>query len=563
MYTSLGLESRRSTLDEIKKAYKKKSLNLHPDKLRQRGITITEVHQKEFLQVKEAYEILSDPKRRKIYDQIGLNGLKLLENPTEVDPMVFLKNFQKNRRDRYLMMLMILVIFAAIFFTPVLFAMKCDGDSSVANVPWVVVWIPVWVVDAALVLSAVLLFTMNTAGKKNGGAGNKGKSGETDASDGGKIRTATDEDEDKEEEDSDEEDQEVVISMAEKLTNLVCTVLFVLIQVFVLVKLDGGLGGNSKANWFEVLLPWFLYEGVSALTLCSAAFLQPVPPPDHSSIPEVGDEEDADAEAAMAHFMVETKHYEAVANQHADRKAVVVSLMRLWLGLFIAARLNQGVSGASNTWNWGAALVPLWVSIALELCVALYQRSEASSTLRGVDMESLFSKINMDYAVAAKVTHAQNVISSAGTTMIMQSVLLLMALLLVCRLEVSVYSTFVILFPVFIALGCCCLGVFCGFVTLANMDPDRMQEEFEANAGRGGHSSAGAQGEEQAAGEGLAASQSAAEEGYGSVGVTPTTSAPYAPPAVATPPVGNGTGSSNSIGSKAVNAADVSLDMLD
>ena len=71
LYTNLGLESKRATLDEIKKAYKKKSLNMHPDKLSQRGITVTEEHSKAFLKLKESYDILSDPKRRKIYDQVS------------------------------------------------------------------------------------------------------------------------------------------------------------------------------------------------------------------------------------------------------------------------------------------------------------------------------------------------------------------------------------------------------------------------------------------------------------------------------------------------------------
>ncbi len=70
LYDRLGLESKKATLDDIKKAYKKKSLSLHPDKLKQRGISVTEEHTKEFLSVKEAYDILSDPKRRKRYDEV-------------------------------------------------------------------------------------------------------------------------------------------------------------------------------------------------------------------------------------------------------------------------------------------------------------------------------------------------------------------------------------------------------------------------------------------------------------------------------------------------------------
>ena len=55
---------------------------------------VTQEHKQRFLKVKEAYDVLSDPKRRKLYDELGATGLKLVENPTEVDHTQLLKNFQ-------------------------------------------------------------------------------------------------------------------------------------------------------------------------------------------------------------------------------------------------------------------------------------------------------------------------------------------------------------------------------------------------------------------------------------------------------------------------------------
>ena len=58
-YRRLGLSSRDVTPDEIKKAYKKKSLQMHPDKLAQRGKVATAEDQAEFTRMKEAYEVCS------------------------------------------------------------------------------------------------------------------------------------------------------------------------------------------------------------------------------------------------------------------------------------------------------------------------------------------------------------------------------------------------------------------------------------------------------------------------------------------------------------------------
>lgn len=64
------------------------------DKLAQRGIEVTPEHKQKFLKIKEAYDVLSDPKRKRLYDQLGLTGLKLMENPKEVDPTIILRNYQ-------------------------------------------------------------------------------------------------------------------------------------------------------------------------------------------------------------------------------------------------------------------------------------------------------------------------------------------------------------------------------------------------------------------------------------------------------------------------------------
>jgi molecular chaperone DnaJ len=63
--------SRSATADEIKKAYRKKALQFHPDK--NPGDAEAE---KRFKEVSEAYEVLSDDKKRQIYDRHGKEALQ-------------------------------------------------------------------------------------------------------------------------------------------------------------------------------------------------------------------------------------------------------------------------------------------------------------------------------------------------------------------------------------------------------------------------------------------------------------------------------------------------------
>lgn len=70
-YKLLGV-SRTATSKEIKKAFKKLSLKYHPDKNKSN----TEKAKAMFIKIANAYEVLSDEKKRKIYDQHGEEGIK-------------------------------------------------------------------------------------------------------------------------------------------------------------------------------------------------------------------------------------------------------------------------------------------------------------------------------------------------------------------------------------------------------------------------------------------------------------------------------------------------------
>ncbi|XP_048196501.1 dnaJ homolog subfamily B member 6 isoform X4 [Perognathus longimembris pacificus] len=69
-YEVLGVQ-RQASAEDIKKAYRKLALKWHPDKNPENK----EEAERKFKQVAEAYEVLSDAKKRDIYDKYGKEGL--------------------------------------------------------------------------------------------------------------------------------------------------------------------------------------------------------------------------------------------------------------------------------------------------------------------------------------------------------------------------------------------------------------------------------------------------------------------------------------------------------
>lgn len=81
-YQVLGVK-RTAKPKDIKSAYRKLALKYHPDKV---GDGEKEAAEKKFIQVSEAYAVLSDDEKRTVYDKYGKQGLEALErgvNPEE------------------------------------------------------------------------------------------------------------------------------------------------------------------------------------------------------------------------------------------------------------------------------------------------------------------------------------------------------------------------------------------------------------------------------------------------------------------------------------------------
>ena len=148
-YKLLGVD-RDASPEELKRAYKRQSLAMHPDKLAQRGITVTPEAQAKFTHMKECYETLSDPHKRETYDAVGARGMRWMEEPFSVDPSELASNFAKSSvLDRSKIFGIFVAIAIAVFVLPVLICLHVDGVFG-PDASWLATLTPLWLWDAFL-----------------------------------------------------------------------------------------------------------------------------------------------------------------------------------------------------------------------------------------------------------------------------------------------------------------------------------------------------------------------------------------------------------------------------
>ena len=154
-YEILGVAPNAS-LETIRSSYRRKALEYHPDKIRQRHRRAPTDEEKEMdLKIKEVYRVLSDPRRREIYNRLGSEGYRFAENPgdllqSEDGPKIIIENFQRNNEDKILALSLIFGIIFAGILQPILICLKIDGHMSSAS--WAEVFIPFFVFDFFLVI---------------------------------------------------------------------------------------------------------------------------------------------------------------------------------------------------------------------------------------------------------------------------------------------------------------------------------------------------------------------------------------------------------------------------
>ncbi len=198
----------------------------------------------------------------------------------------------------------------------------------------------------------------------------------------------------------------------------------------------------------------------------------------------------------------ESLFFEKRVNQLQERKQIFVYLLRAWFAIFLALQLNGDV-----IWNWGLVMLPFWLYFVLQYSFAWMFRQwglqllSDIETLANNDPTAMEDPLNL-----TKMNRGQQFMTMGTSSIVFQGVPLLMSLLLVSRLQVSSFSTFLILIPIFLGFFCCCMGVCCTLTLASCVDPDELEkEDLEASvvASSSSSSTAGVSGSGMGEGNGI------------------------------------------------------------
>lgn len=315
-YEVLDVEANSSPA-KIKSAWKKKSLKYHPDKLAQSGKTITPEDQEVIQKINEAYEVLYDPERRKLYNELGANGLRLVEHPeTLMNPETMAELFENaDAGARCNVFLVVLVLVGFFLLFPILFSLKCDGDISA---PWTVVWFPLWIVYGLGLLFA-----------------------------GASVLAGPS----KMPEDLDEEEKaawEDPAPLSHRVMFLVYMVCWVLWQILLCAQLDD----DIDWDYTLVLLPFFICELINFGTLLSEGLSPVLLPANFEEMDEV------EKSVLMQHVEAEVK---LKAKAREDSFWYIVRGVQV---LLICLKVDGSIDA-----SWWTILCPLWVYYGSLCCL--------------------------------------------------------------------------------------------------------------------------------------------------------------------------------------------------
>jgi hypothetical protein len=273
-------------------------------------------------------------------------------------------------------------------------------------------------------------------------------------------------------EDSATEEQPPLPTCMEKVEALLSILLFVLFQVFLMMRMDQDIAWS----WFAVFSPWFAMMFLDICVLFKPAFIDTHVMPDVEGIvaAAVMEEGESSTDSVLLHAKIEAlnKYYHGLNEQADASKSIFNGCLFAWLAVFLALKLDCSVG-----WNWGLVFLPVWVYIFIGWAWAHWRKRQGEALIRSLDPASVAlaaeGELKDPKAIAALMQGSELIQSNSFLAVLGKfSALIFVAILLTCRLQVSTahYSTFIIILPVFVTIGCCCCFVFCGLCCFSSVD---------------------------------------------------------------------------------------------
>lgn len=216
LYDQLGVRP-DATPSDLKAAYYRKSLQLHPDK---------GGDPEAFKEMKYAYDVLRDARQRALYDQYGPEVVKISQGSMGSPTEIWKALARVGKRERAVVLMVILSLSLAILSPAIMVALKWDGTVTWN---WCVIFIPLWIFQAV-----GMLFLLRCV--------------DAQPPDGDEAYW-------------DEEGRHMYAERQHAVRMVRCSgglviVLLALLELLVAMRLQGIIG----FSWFLVLLPWALLE---------------------------------------------------------------------------------------------------------------------------------------------------------------------------------------------------------------------------------------------------------------------------------------------------------------
>mmetsp|Transcript_28772 Transcript_28772/g.61052 ORF Transcript_28772/g.61052 Transcript_28772/m.61052 type:complete len:615 (-) Transcript_28772:83-1927(-) len=495
-YELLGV-SPKASHDELKRAYKRQSLLMHPDKLAQKGQSVTPADRDRFTRMRHAYEVLSDPRRRETYDAIGERGMKWVEEPLSVDPQELAHNFATSSVvDRSKIFAIFLGIYVAVFLLPVLVCLTADGTLG-ENVTWAAVLAPLWVWDVFILFyhSRVILM--------------------------GPIKRP---------DHIPEEEWVDPLPMWKRVMAMVRFACLVLFQVLLALRLDGAIA----APWSVVFIPMYLWD---VIALRRKIMLTRISIVTHEELElaigkKIGECTAAErGEIHRRYIVVPTKSgslYDSACRLRDEARMDIIRILaRVTFTVLLVLNLDLGAG-----WSWWLVFLPIFAMAGCVVGSAFgsFAKTQSEAVKKDPAMFGLdpsdedggtYSKMDENKQgeektplsdeekdeLKAKV--AQSAYRAVGTCF-SQCFFILIMCVLIGKIEGASYSSLVIISP-FLAAGgiiLCCLA--CTIFCISEVDENAGMAEFDT-----------------------AVDRAAAASGYGAVENEQANSSDYTPPAQA------------------------------